>query len=91
MKKSLLFLLMLIGCVPHYADYQPTLNKQPKDLVKYDLDRKFCLADANSRKNNSTWGQDDFTKFPREMVDECMTKKGYDVVKVERHGFINFN
>lgn len=93
MKKIGCFVILfgLSGCA-HYADYQPKLASQPKDMARYEADRKFCLDDAMRRRNSADpLVNADAYKFPREMVDECMTSKGYNVVKIERHGIVNFN
>lgn len=79
----LVFLLLISACaIPHYADYQPKLGTQPKNLAKYESDRKFCLDDAVKRKNKSDPLMDsDAWKTPKQMTDECMSSKGYDVIK----------
>lgn len=76
-------LFLLSACVPHWADYQPKLAVQPKNMAKYEANRKYCLNDAIHRKNKSDPLVDaDAWKTPRQMVDECVAAKGYDVVKV---------
>lgn len=77
MKKSILLLLLVTACAP----YKPNLASQPKDMVKYEADRSSCIQQGRDRKNKSgMFGADSF-KAPKEMADECMAAKGYDVVK----------
>jgi hypothetical protein len=82
-KYTCCFLLLLTGCIPHWADYQPKLATPPKDNVRYESDRKMCLADADKRsmKADPLADADAWTN-PHSMVDRCMAAKGYDVIKV---------
>lgn len=80
MKKTCLFLLLLTACA-HWADYQPQLATQPKNHAKYEVDRKYCLDEAVKRKDKSVaYINSDMLKTPREMADECIAAKGYDVI-----------
>lgn len=74
-------LLTLASCQP-IENYNPQLAEQPHDVVKYQADKKFCTSEALQRKEKSRLTDGDLTKTPREMIDECMSTRGYKVVKV---------
>lgn len=79
MKKSLLLLILLSlsACAP----YQTKLATPAKDQAKYKSDVKECIENGLKRRDQSDFFGPDSNKTPREMADECMVLKGYNVIK----------
>jgi len=85
MKKTLILLsfILLTSCA-HWADYQPKLANEPLDKTKYEADRKACLEETLVRKSKADpFFSSDGNKTSRQIADECIAAKGYNVIKVE--------